>query len=192
MKKNKKRKIRKSIKFLFICHFVTVKPTYVAQWVHFDDLNRNSHTCQRSTIEIDEREKISRFHHCHVIFLYPEIFRRTKTNFLKICNEKIWNPFHSKVTRNILHNFLVLSSRHSGYFYTCCNAKSPKTFYFQLCNLIWHVWRGGGLKEKSWDFLYHRVNNLLTQIYFILSISSNEANCATRISWVRLYENINS
>lgn len=146
--------MRKSIKFLFICHFVTVKPTYVAQWVHFDDLNRNSHTCQRSTIEIDEREKISRFHHCHVIFLYPEIFRRTKTNFLKICNEKIWNPFHSKVTRNILHNFLVLSSWHSGYFYTCCNAKSPKTFYFQLCNLIWHVWRGGGLKEKSWDFLY--------------------------------------
>lgn len=142
-KKNKKRKMRKSIKFLFICHFVTVKPTYVAQWVHFDDLNRNSHTCQRSTIEIDEREKISRFHHCHVIFLYPEIFRRTKTNFLKICNEKIWNPFHSKVTRNILHNFLVLSSWHSGYFYTCCNAKSPKTFYFQLCNLIWHVWRGG-------------------------------------------------
>lgn len=144
--------MRKSIKFLFICHFVTVKPTYVAQWVHFDDLNRNSHTCQRSTIEIDEREKISRFHHCHVIFLYPEIFRRTKTNFLKICNEKIWNPFHSKVTRNILHNFLVLSSWHFGYFYTCCNAKSPKTFYFQLCNLIWHVWRGGGFKREILGF----------------------------------------
>lgn len=93
----------------------------------------NTHTCEISVIEIDERENLQDvFIDTIQVWTRKILKEQNRVWILKkqqfiLQNTDIFSPFGSDSKTS--HNVLMILS---GYFHFTCNAKSPLNFYFKL------------------------------------------------------------